>query len=414
MSKTDHSSQNNQNHEGRIFVKVKSADSSEIEIEISEKESVEDLRAKIINKLDVQRGKRIRLIHCGKMLDPPSKLLVRDFQIKSGAFIHAVITNQPSTSNAVRVASAGSVAGEGETATSGDSTAENAAGEIQAEFRGLDQLCYAGMSADEVQAIRATFRPSIDEHAAQQGAEREESETSTAYRFRLEELWMEAQGPHSEFMLNLPQSATRYRMIRTLRQLGINPGRHFTDSAGGLETSQSLIYEMMRRNNTTSQTSSHYDDDEDAGVGTNRDLMWGVIMGFFLGFIALLCVWDRNIPHKQKIGLLIGVMLQMMVGMIPGEAATATANKSGVATVPATSTAPAASTQPVIISATSSQQNSVGLLDILSGSGIASIGGGGGGSTGFVAANTNIFASAVGGDSLAVQSGVGGHLRGSH
>ena len=50
------------------------------------------------------------------------------------------------------------------------------------------------MSADEIAAVRSSFLPSIDHFGAQQGLVREADETAITFRFRLEEMWMDAQG----------------------------------------------------------------------------------------------------------------------------------------------------------------------------------------------------------------------------
>ena len=55
-------------------------------------------------------------------------------------------------------------------------------------------LHVAGMSADEIAAVRSSFLPSIDHFGAQQGLVRGPDETAITFRFRLEEMWMDAQG----------------------------------------------------------------------------------------------------------------------------------------------------------------------------------------------------------------------------
>ena len=40
---------------------------------------------------------------------------------------------------------------------------------------------------------------------------------------------------------------------------------------------------------------------------------------FFLGGIMLFCLWDQNFSFKQKVGILIGVTLQIFSGMIQVE-----------------------------------------------------------------------------------------------
>lgn len=75
----------------RMFVKIKSGDTTEIEVDISETETVDDLKKKLINLLQIT-GKRVRLIASGRMLEPGHKYLTSDFKVKSGAFIHVVVS----------------------------------------------------------------------------------------------------------------------------------------------------------------------------------------------------------------------------------------------------------------------------------------------------------------------------------
>ena len=75
----------------RMFVKIKSGDTSEMEVDISEAETVDDLKIKLISLLKIT-GKRIRLIASGRMLEPGYKYLQSDFNVKSGAFIHVVVS----------------------------------------------------------------------------------------------------------------------------------------------------------------------------------------------------------------------------------------------------------------------------------------------------------------------------------
>jgi hypothetical protein len=36
----------------------------------------------------------------------------------------------------------------------------------------------------------------------------------------------------------------------------------------------------------------------------------------FLGGMMLFCIWDRNISHRQKVGILIGVTFQMFSSVL--------------------------------------------------------------------------------------------------
>ena len=51
-------------------------------------------------------------------------------------------------------------------------------------------------------------------------------------------------------------------------------------------------------------------------VGTQRDFVWGFILGFFVGFFLLFWIWMPSVTHKQKLGILCGIAMQMILNMI--------------------------------------------------------------------------------------------------
>ena len=63
--------------------------------------------------------------------------------------------------------------------------------------------------------------------------------------------------------------------------------------------------------------------------GSAVDMIWGILMGLLLGFILLFWVrarvldlfivqlWERSVPRRQKIGIVIGVSLNIIVSLVP-------------------------------------------------------------------------------------------------
>ena len=51
-------------------------------------------------------------------------------------------------------------------------------------------------------------------------------------------------------------------------------------------------------------------------AGTDKDFVWGFILGFFVGFIMLFWVWMPTVPHKQKIGIISGISFQLALNML--------------------------------------------------------------------------------------------------
>mmetsp|Transcript_2787 Transcript_2787/g.6234 ORF Transcript_2787/g.6234 Transcript_2787/m.6234 type:complete len:113 (-) Transcript_2787:49-387(-) len=97
-----------------------------------------------------------------------------------------------------------------------------------------------------------------------------------------EDAWMQTQGPRSEFRLNLNRN-------------GLFPsGAGGAGSAGGADN-------MMIRNTS---------------IGTDRDFLWGFLLGFFVGFLMLVWVWMPTVPHKQKLGILTGISLQLALSLL--------------------------------------------------------------------------------------------------
>merc|ERR1712051_86951 len=100
-----------------------------------------------------------------------------------------------------------------------------------------------------------------------------------------EDEWMETQGPTSEFRLNL----------NTNNPLLMNRSFMFSqdDAFGGPVTARSGGF-----------------------VGTDKDFVWGFILGFFVGFIMLFWVWMPTVPHKQKIGIISGISFQLALNLL--------------------------------------------------------------------------------------------------
>ncbi len=51
-------------------------------------------------------------------------------------------------------------------------------------------------------------------------------------------------------------------------------------------------------------------------VGTDKDFVWGFLLGFFVGFIMLFWVWMPTVPHKQKIGIICGISFQLALNLL--------------------------------------------------------------------------------------------------
>ena len=51
-------------------------------------------------------------------------------------------------------------------------------------------------------------------------------------------------------------------------------------------------------------------------IGNDRDFASGFMSGFFVGFFMLVWVWMPTVRHKQKLGILTGITVQLALNML--------------------------------------------------------------------------------------------------
>lgn len=179
-------------------------------------------------------------------------------------------------------------------------------------------------------------------------------------RRRMEDEWMSTQGPYSEFRMNLNTSnplllaaigggapnvtedATAAMRLNAAA-MGINPAG---GSRGG------LFFRRAAAAVNAAAVALDVDDDEEEeegeeddefmfggtlnpngtyvpradvhpmymgplpSAGTEKDFVWGFILGFFVGFIMLFWVWMPTVTHKQKVGIILGICFQLGVSLM--------------------------------------------------------------------------------------------------
>ena len=54
-------------------------------------------------------------------------------------------------------------------------------------------------------------------------------------------------------------------------------------------------------------------------IGTARDWFWGVMLGFSFGTLMLLCVFERSVNYRNKLGIISGVLLQLTLASFAKE-----------------------------------------------------------------------------------------------
>ena len=298
-----------------ISIRIKTTNSSkEIALTVAGSSKVDEIKRLVMIELGLvgQEDKYVRLISCGKMLADGNTLAT--YNVTNGAFIHAVISDKKPSSginNGI------------EMTTMNSSSISNQYINLNG-LVGLDALLSEGLSVDEVAAIRSYFRTSIDEYASRdERLQIREGENNVAYRARIEEAWMNVQPPHSEFILNLPLDSPRRLGLGSMSGSRTNP-LLLSFIRGFVNQNRENRENMMNNNNSVMVTN-------DESLGSTRDFVFGIFFGVFFGFISLLCVWDHNIPFRQKVGILIGVMIQLIMGTLvnsPNAASTQTNTNS--------------------------------------------------------------------------------------
>uniref|UniRef100_K3WU41 Ubiquitin-like domain-containing protein n=1 Tax=Globisporangium ultimum (strain ATCC 200006 / CBS 805.95 / DAOM BR144) TaxID=431595 RepID=K3WU41_GLOUD len=255
----DDGDQEQQQQNEKIVVKVKTLSEKPIRIEIHPSASIGELK-EIVKKQASAEGKFLRLIHQGKMLSD-DKATLNSCKVKSEDFIHCAISAAPPK------AIVNQMAAESEEAEREDTSR-----------RGFDRL-RDRLSREEIQALRLYFYPQLSLYISQ--AERIPGESSEDRIYRLEEEWMDAQGPQSEFSLNVVPTA-RIAMDHQIDMTGMNNSILAADNEG-----------------------------------TGTEFLWGFLMGLLLGVFMLLMLLDRSVPRKQKVGLLLGVSMNFFLSVVP-------------------------------------------------------------------------------------------------
>lgn len=306
----------------------------EVDIRISESCNVARVKKVITDALGEQAHNRyLRLICKGRLLAPDSSQL-SEFSVQNGDVVHAVLAavgvrggqqaalsrstiNTSTTGTTTRrhrttrgllqpggriVRGAGADSDIDDSSNDSGDDLEDGNGNRR-ERLGFDRLRQSpGLSRSEVRAVRSYFSSLVDtfiqanpviaqEIANNSNSSLENSNNNSSSentngdnqrRLRLmqEDAWMSRQGPASEFHLNL----TTTQASSAAASVFFGTSRNTDGNAPVFRA-------------TT--------------VGTDRDFVWGFMLGFFVGFLMLVWVWMPTVPHKQKLGILTGISFQL-------------------------------------------------------------------------------------------------------
>lgn len=309
-----------------IIVKLKlSNESKEHEVSISNLATIGELKEKVKDKCGISNDKTIRLIYSGKLLDPPV-LLLHQFNILNGSFVHVVLSERK-----IQSIVSNDIDGVGNMPPLNSRLNQESRIVPRLGLNGFDILLSTerdescinsilqtgfGLSVNDVASIRTHFRPNVNEYIIIHHLQKSENESDLVFRMNAELLWMNTQGPDSEFSQNLPRR---------------NPGNNINNNNSHNSRSthiERLMNTFLPSNNPSlngiNSSEDFFNDESNIGVnpsvpisssasGQNNDFMWGFLMGFVFGFIMIFCVWDRNVSRRQKHGILCGMTFQMIM-----------------------------------------------------------------------------------------------------
>lgn len=179
------------------------------------------------------------------------------------------------------------------------------------------------MSRSEIVALRSYFsqyvdrfieqRNQLDQNNSSNGASNitdnnnsnsgnnnnDSPEDPRIYRLRMEDEWMNTQGPYSEFRLNTAVSNDNMNSPLLRSRAYVN----------GLEI-DATTHEITRDFRSGSGSSVI------GALGTNRDFIWGWVLGYSFGFMTMFILWLPTVPHKQRVGILCGFCFHMAIRIL--------------------------------------------------------------------------------------------------
>jgi hypothetical protein len=245
---------------------------------------------------------------------------------------------------------------------------------VSPRVRGLGVLqATHGLSADEVASLRAIFQEDIAAFAVTQGLPQYIPNDEGSVQ--AETVWLLHQGSGSEFMANLPRRRSsagnvndtlqegrnaRSRLLARLRNTGMEESGvtplDASDQASSASSGRGSIFSALFRQSRNQGNDNgmdsaqqqqgdiemglgrqNRDDDSDlppvsqsnlpdtgeiAGVlqginelGTAKDWIWGFMLGCSFGTLMLLCVFERSMNYRNKLGIISGVFMQVMLAI---------------------------------------------------------------------------------------------------
>ena len=171
--------------------------------------------------------------------------------------------------------------------------------------RGMYRLLDLGYSEEEVEALRSHFFHEI--RRLDRVSQAVAGESADARVYRLEEEWMAVQGPDSEWAMNtgLPYFGSDGGGSQDV-------GESDEEPAATAARQQLLPGRAARRSRRGAAS--------DVPLHMHaRSFVLGVAIGFFVGFISLIWVTDRNGNRPMQLGIAVGVILNLATSAVSGK-----------------------------------------------------------------------------------------------
>jgi hypothetical protein len=273
----------------------------------------------------------LRLLYGGRVLPAAPSQTLHDARIVDGAALHALFPGAGAGAERAATAAAAAAASDDDGGDAGGGLGAGGAARAQ----GFDRLSALGLDAAQVSMFRAQFLPDVLA-TAEAEAPAGPGESEAARLLRLEDAWMRAQGPHSDFAVNIRPlllSASAARMAALMRANGgaapllplaapLQPPPGWRGGAGAGAGAGA--------GNANAAADGDDDDDEaraavewraggrvhaaaDAAAerGTLLSFFSGVALGMALGWIMLLWVGQSSWSVRFRAGLITGIALNI-------------------------------------------------------------------------------------------------------
>jgi hypothetical protein len=264
--------------------------------------TVADIRRVLLSNAPQIRGRRIRLIAAGRLLND-DRATFSSLNFVDGIHIHVAISEAtplgagPSNSNGNN---------------SGASSSTPTAPPPEAvPTSGFDRLRLIGLAGEEVEVLRQMFFPEV--RPLLNSLPLLPNETEAARILRAEEIWMRSQPENSEFALNLrPILLTRRGSAGQFGNNGIiGAGPGFGQNPGRAS---------YLGNSNSDEVALHVNDDDrrddlqpNNPGGNYSSFICGFAMGWTLGIFMLIMTFCSTSYSRQfRLGVFSGVLFQTM------------------------------------------------------------------------------------------------------